>query len=654
MSAQDKASASVSSSVVDCPVIDLRHSPFASLTPVSITNVKLEDNFWRPRIDLNRTVTIPSQLQHCKDTGRIENFLRAAGRSDAAFQGIFFNDSDVYKWAEAAAFSLATHPDPALDAELDAVIEIIGAAQQPDGYLNTYFMFERESERYTNLKDMHEIYCAGHLIQAAVAHHRATGKTTFLNIACRLADHLYLLFGPGQRVGACGHEEAEMALVELYRETRVRDYLELANCMVDARGGTPPMFGNSAYHQDHLPFIKQTELVGHAVRHLYYVCGATDVASELPLKECRAALDSLWSDLTLRKMYVTGGAGSRYEGEAFGAAYELPNDRAYTETCAAIASVMWNWRLLNMTGESRYADLMEHTLYNAVLPGVSLDATRYYYQNPLSDGGSHRRKEWFGCACCPPNVARLLASLTGYFYSTASSGLYVHLYGANSARIAYGSGHIDIQQKTEYPWNGEIVIEAALTGIAKTEIHLRIPDWAIEPVITIDGETILIDENSCGSYFAVPITDGKPVEITLALPMPVECIVSHTRVVSNSGKIALKRGPLIYCVEQADFATETADIRDLFLPDDADLETEFRDDLLGGLCVITGEALASPPTSVALYSRYQPDEMVFLSPVPLTAIPYYAWANREAGPMQVWIPTLPALVYSEEDEDDEE
>jgi uncharacterized protein len=618
------------------PIVDLAHSPHATLRPVPLSAVRLLDGFWEPRIRINREVTLPAQLRQCEDTARIDNFRRASGKIQAEFQGIFFNDSDVYKLAEAMAYSLATHPEPGLDAALDAVITEIAAAQQPDGYLNTYFMFERAAERYTNLKDMHELYCAGHLIQAAVAHHRATGKTTFLAVATRLADHLDDVFGPGKRVGACGHEEAEMALVELSRDTGEPRYLELARCMIEARGREPGIFQNSSYHQDYLPLTEQREFTGHAVRHLYLACGAADVATETDAPGYRAALEGLWHNLTQRRMYVTGGAGSRWEGEAFGADYELPNDRAYTETCAAIGSVMWNWRMLNLTGEAKYADLLEITLYNAVMAGLSLDGKRYFYQNPLADRGKHRRQEWFGCACCPPNIARLLASLGGYFYSTDAHGVYVHLYATGTTTLPPpDDGEIILSQRTNYPWDGEIEIKVeANSGDAKS-LFLRVPFWAAGATVTVDGKAVG-GEITPGSYVEVPVPAvGGTVRLTL--PMTVERVESHPHVLGDMGRVALRRGPLIYCIEQADHSG--TDVWDIALPADTDLIPEFVPDLLGGVTVLRGQAIAQEVESDApLYrtaSQSRPTH-----PVNLTAIPYYAWANREAGPMQVWLPRL--------------
>lgn len=625
------------------PVVDLSHSPHTTLHPVPLGAVTLQDRFWKPRIDRNREVTLPAQLQQCEQTGRIDNFRRASGKKQIPFQGIFFNDSDVYKWAEAAAYSLATHPDPKLDADLDAVIAEIAAAQQPDGYLNTYYMFEREAERFSNLKDMHEIYCAGHLFQAAVAHHRATGKTSLLDVACRLADCLFNHFGPGKRVGACGHEEAEMALVELYRTTHDARYLELAHAMIEARGREPGIFGKSAYHQDHLPFTEQTEFVGHAVRHLYLVCGATDLIAERDLPGYRQALDTLWNNLTRQKMYVTGGAGSRWEGESFGANYELPNDRAYTETCAAIGSMMWNWRMLNITGEAKYADLMEHTLYNAVLPGLSLDGLHYFYQNPLADRGKHRRQEWFGCACCPPNIARLLASLSGYFYSVDAEGAYLHLYASSTATLSLPNGvNLTLTQQAEFPWSGNVEIQVGLSGADTASLHLRIPAWAKGATVEVDGQHLPTSEIQPGTYVSVTVRDGSEIYVTL--PMEIERLQSHPFVQGNLGREAVRRGPLIYCLEQVDHPT--TDVWNIAFDWKSGLSVLFVPDLLDGVIVLRGQAqdTTSARWENTLYSpvldlmETKPDKTIT---VPITAIPYYAWANRDPGPMQVWIPTLP-------------
>lgn len=638
------------------PVTDMTKSPCAALRPVPLTSVQLQDTFWKPRIDCNRNVTIPAQLKQCEETGRVDNFRRASGKKQGEFQGIFFNDSDVYKWLEAASFSLATHPDPQLEAEVDTIISEVAAAQQPDGYLNTYYMFERASERFSNLKDMHEIYCAGHLFQAAVAHFRATGNPTLLNVACRLADCLDNTFGPGKRVGACGHEEAEMGLVELYRVTGEARYLHLAQAMIEARGHKPPVLGGSPYHQDHAPFVEQEEMIGHAVRHLYLCCGAADVVAETGSASYRQALLTLWNNFTARKMYLTGGAGSRYEGEAFGADYELPNDRAYTETCAAIGSVMWNWRMLNLTGEPRFADLMEHTLYNAVLPGLSLDGTRYFYQNPLADRGKHRRQEWFGCACCPPNIARLLASLPGYFYSVTEHGIYCHLYAAGTAKLTMSNGAtVTLSQKTNYPWDGEIEIEIQEASSQPFDIFLRIPGWSQQHGIGRETASLEVISNSVefggksldrytvanvsSQYVRLNRTWQAGDVIRLRLPMPVERVFSHPHLIGNWGRVALQRGPLIYCIEQAD--NPEMDVWDAILHEYMEMKPFVMPELLGGVTVLRGRGITVNPDSGPLYSVHPTGTTAITHPVSITAIPYYAWANRETGPMQVWLPTAP-------------
>ncbi len=626
---------------VGCAVVDMTRSPYCSLRPVAVAAVQFQDTFWEPRIRQNREVTIPSQLAHCKATGRIDNFRRASGAVAGEFQGIYFNDSDVYKWAEAASWSLACHPDSDLNAELDAVIDAVVAAQEPDGYLNTYFTFDRKGDRFTNLKDMHEIYCAGHLFQAAVAHYRATGTRSLLDAAYRLADHLYDVFGPGKRVGACGHEEAEMGLVELYRIGGDERYIELARLMIEARGRKPSILGGSAYHQDHAPFREQKEVTGHAVRMLYLCCGAADVVAEMGDDGYLRALDALWNNFTTKRMYVTGGAGSRWEGEAFGADYELPNERAYTETCAAIGSVMWNWRMLQLTGLSQFADVMELALYNAVLPGLSLDGARYFYQNPLADRGAHRRQEWFGCACCPPNVARLLASLTGYVYSTSPDGIFVHLYAESVAQIELQrGGEVKLRQETDYPWSGNVMLHVDETPGGEFTFFLRLPFWADEDetLLFVNGDDATDRlQGESGRYRAVRGEWKAGDSIRLVLPMPVEWIESHPHVLSNHGRVALQRGPLVYCLEQVD--NLGVDVWDVALPEDASIDLARVE--IAGHEVIALKADASVKQAgewrETLYAPYHGQDETEFQPSSLTAVPYYAWANREAGPMLVWL-----------------
>ncbi|HVF11375.1 MAG TPA: beta-L-arabinofuranosidase domain-containing protein, partial [Abditibacteriaceae bacterium] len=621
-------------------VVDTSRSRHTRLRPVPLTAVRLTDDFWEPRRRLNRTVTLPSQYQHCEATGRLDNFRRASGQKDVPFQGMYFNDSDVYKWLEATAWTVATEGDPALAAMMENVVREIAAAQQSDGYLNTYFMFDKAGERWTNLQDSHEMYCAGHLMQAAVAHHRATGGSTLLAVACRCADHICAAFGPEtehKRPGTDGHPEIEMALVELARTTGNGKYLEQAAYLLSARGHG--LLGGGAYLNDHYPFRDLAAMDGHAVRAVYLNAGAADIYSETGEVALRVALDRLWHNMTTRRMYISGGLGARYQGEAFGKDYELPNARAYAETCAAIGSVLWNWRMLQLAGDARYAELMETTLYNAVLPGLSLDGQSYFYQNPLADDGTHRRQPWFGCACCPPNIARMLASLPGYFYSVADEGIWTHLYAAGTADIALPDGRmVRLTQRTPYPLPGALNITVAGEGVFS--LFLRIPSWhEAGDVLRVNGEP-----------FASPLTPGGYVEIRrdwtagdvvqLDLSMPPRRMECHPYAAENLGRVALMQGPLLYCLEQVD--NPDFDLRDIVLPARAEYSSAACHGLPDGVPRLRFTARLSPPAewNAQLYRRASAHEAQAVGQdVQVRAIPYYAWANREPGAMQVWLRT---------------
>ncbi len=621
-------------------VVDTRRSPEARLQPVPVEAVRLDDRFWAPRRRINREITLPSQYHYCEETGRIDNFRRAAGKKQIPFQGIYFNDSDIYKWLEAAAWTLAADPDPALGAMVDAAIGEVAAAQQPDGYLDTYFMFDKAGERWTNLRDMHELYCAGHLIQAAVAHHRATGSERLLEIARRLADHICNTFGPeseGKHPGTCGHEEIEMALVELARDTGDAKYRQQARYFVDARG--QGLAGGDAYHQDHKPFRELDRMVGHAVRAVYLNAGAADLVAEGADTGLRQTLERLWKHMTTRVMYVSGGIGSRYEGEAFGRDYELPSERAYAESCAAIGSAMWSWRMLALEGDARYADLLEWTLYNAILPGLSLDGQEYFYQNPLADDGSHRRQPWFGCACCPPNIARMLGSLPGYFYSVSDESIWVHLYAEGTAHITLPNGRtVELHQSARYPWDGDIAI--VVEGDGAFALRLRVPGWCEET-----AELSVNDEPSgavaAGTYAELNRTWKRGDRVHLKIPMRIRRVEAHPYVAENAGRVALARGPILYCVEGAD--NTGLDPRDLVLARDTQTTPAFVPDLLGGVVTLRFEAETAAPGNSwqdHLYRGMHEDKAARPdSSREVVAIPYYAWANREPGPMQVWLRT---------------
>ncbi len=617
-------------------IVDTSQSTYARLKPVPLTSVKLTESFWLSRWRVNIEVTLPSQYQLLKDTGRLANFKRAAGQLEGDYVGMGFNDSDVYKWLEAASWALAVHEDTALRAMVDEAIAWIAQAQCADGYLNTYYTVAQPDARWSNLQDRHELYCAGHLFQAAVAHVRATRQTSLLDVAQRFADLICETFGPdaGQRQGVPGHPEIEMALVELARVTGEPRYLAQARYFLDVRGRG--LIGGRAYHQDRVPFRELPRLEGHAVRALYLAAGATDMYAETGDAALGQALAHLWRHLATRQVYVSGGVGGRYVGEALGADYELPNARAYAETCAGIANVMWSWRMLQLRGDVRYADMLECALYNAVLPGIALDGASYFYRNPLRSDGQQRREPWFACACCPPNIARTLAALPGYIYSVSEETVWVHLYTANEARITLPDGReVALVQRTLYPWDGNITVDVLTAGTFT--LKLRIPAWCADDVPVLLNGLPYEGEGMPGSYVTIRRRWKMGDAVCLRMAMLPRRIVSHPYVLENTGRLALMRGPLLYCLEAADHPP--GDLRDIVLPENSGLEAMFEGDLLGGIFVLRGEAaLVSPGRTWAgrLYRRAGSSVGERRS-VNLLAIPYFAWANREAGQMQVWL-----------------
>jgi len=603
------------------------------LQAVSWKNVYIEDGFWRACLQTNREITLDHQYEQMEETGRIDNFRRASGEKKGEFEGLFFNDSDAYKWLEAASYSLGTHPDRKLEDKVDKLIEDIAGAQGKDGYLNTYFALEKK-ERFANLRDKHELYCAGHLFEAAVAHHRATGKTSLLDVAIRFADFICRTFGPGKRRGTPGHEEIELALMKLYWLTGKKRYLALAKFFVEERG--KGFAGGDEYHQDHLPFTEQEEIVGHAVRAVYLMSGATDVYRETKDKALMDTLNRLWENMVQKKMYVTGGIGSRYEGEAFGKNYELPNDRAYAETCAAIGNIFWNHRMLQLTGDAKYADVMEKALYNGFLSGVSLDGKKYFYQNPLQSDGTHRRRDWFKCACCPSNIARLLSSLGGYFYSVSTEGVWIHLYGESEVTANIDKDRkITLHQHTSYPWDGEVNIKVSSEKEIPFTLFLRIPGWC-------QNAQVLVNDKPVGgvpqptSFFPMNRRWKDGDEIQLNLSMPVKLLHAHPYS-NNNGRVALSRGPLIYCIEAEDHPG--ANVFDILFPPDTKLSPHFESNFLGGMVTLKGDVLLQNLSSWQgkLYRSYQEEQNTKTEPLEITAIPYFVWANRSPGKMLVWV-----------------
>ncbi|HPD29503.1 MAG TPA: glycoside hydrolase family 127 protein [Phycisphaerae bacterium] len=607
----------------------------AKMKAVAPTQVKLTDSFWAPRLEINRTVTLPHNIKMCEETGRISNFDKAAGKMQGKYEGAYFNDSDVYKVLEGAAYILAAHPDKEMDARVVDIIARIAAAQQPDGYLNAYYTVMEPDKRWTDLPKMHELYCAGHLTEAAVAWADATGRTDFLDVARRFIHHIEGIFGFDKRHGVPGHEEIELALVKLYRKTGEERYLKLAEYFLAARGTKPEK--GAEYRQDHIPIKQQKEIVGHAVRAMYLYSGVTDVAAITGDKEYLQTLDTIWHDVVTRKMYITGGVGARHEGEAFGGAYELPNDSAYAETCAGIGLAFWAHRMLMLHGESRFADVLERELYNAFPSSVSLKGDAFFYVNPLSSKGEHHRQPWYGCACCPTNIVRVMPQVPGYAYSQSDDGVWVNLYMAGEGTVALKSGEVKLAVDTKYPWEGKVKIKVTPREPAEFAINLRVPDWCEQVTVSLNGTAI--PNPTMDKGYAVIRRQWKAGDaIEMDMAMPVRRIQAHPNVAANRGRVALQRGPMVFCLEAVDNGGK---VFDLVLPRDAELKTEFRPNMLGGIMTIKAQGLRCP-------ARDWKDKLYLAAPahaepVELTAVPYCIWDNREAGEMTVWIPEITGL-----------
>ena len=624
-------------------VTDTRRTPGVAVQPVPIEAVRIGDGFWRGWLDRLYDVTLPTQHAQCEATGRLDNIRRVSGHVDAPFRGRYYDESDVYKWLEAASWALVGREDRRLRELVDALVEDIAAAQQPDGYLHTYFALERADQRYTDLINKHELYCAGHLIQAGIAHRRATGTDALLDVAVRLADHICAEFGPDARETADGHPEIELALVELARETDRRAYAEQARFFLDQRGRQPPRLGGYRYLQDHEPAAEQREIAGHAVRAIYLACGLADAGLELEDGTLWEASERLWRSAYETRVYVTGGLGAHWAGESFGDAFDLPNRNSYAESCAAVAGVMWNWRLLAGTGEPCFADWMETTLYNGMLAGLSLDGAHYFYPNPLSASGGQARVEWFDCACCPPNLARLLASLPGYLYGLSERALWVHQFaGGKVDADVPGAGRLSLAVDTDYPWSGEVRFTVRQAPGGEVELRLRVPGWCDRAGLeVVSADHADPDRALAASGYARLRRVWAPGDrITLRLSMPPRRVVSDPRVTANVGRVALARGPLIYCVESHDRPELDQDA--FALPDDAPVAPSSGDSRLPGMTLLDTTAVPLPgtPERGALYQPVPGDGQTARAAtnhVPIRAIPYFAWANRGASTMDVWL-----------------
>lgn len=631
------------------------------LTPVPFTAVRFTDSFWAPRIETNRTATIPHIFRKLEETGRISAFDLNFERPVPSPIVLIFGDSDPAKWIEAASYSLATHPDPVLAGQVEGVVEKIIRAQQPDGYLNTHFIHTQPEMRWKNLRDWHEMYCAGHLIEGAVAHHQATGDDRLIGALARYADLIDANFGPqpGKKLGYGGHPEIELALVRLYHETGNRRYLELSKYFVEERGqqgpGKPHYYDlearqrgedpaafwakNYEYCQAEEPIRDQKKVVGHAVRAMYLLSAVADLAGEYEDPSLLETSERLWGNLLNRRMYLTGGIGPSRHNEGFTLDYDLPDETAYAETCATIGLVMWNERMLQFDGDRKYADVVERGLYNGFLSGVSLEGTHFFYENPLASAGEHHRTEWFACPCCPPNVARVLASIGKYFYATSDDGLWVHLFAGNETQVEINGQTIRVRQETNYPWDGHVRLlinsDNEHTAPHVFTLHLRVPGWCDGYTLKVNGQLLDLHPET-GGYLTInrPWQDGDVVDYEME--MPIRPVFANPAVRLLEGRVAIQRGPIVYCLEGTDNNNMILDRISVSAEDIAHTFTvEFRPELLGGVTIVHGQGFAIEDTGwgEALYRNAAPDE----KPINITAVPYCVWDNREPGEMRIWL-----------------
>ncbi|MDQ0338628.1 DUF1680 family protein [Caldalkalibacillus uzonensis] len=638
------------------------------MKPISLKDVQINDSFWSKRQRVVRETVIPYQWDALNDnipgaekSHTIENFRIAAGETEGQFYGMVFQDSDLAKWLEAVAYVLVHQRDEDLEKLADEVIDLLERAQQPDGYLNTYFTVKKPEGRWTNLRDDHELYCAGHLIEAAVAYDEATGKRKFLDIICRYADYIASVFGtePGKIRGYDGHPEIELALVKLYKATGQRKYLELSKYFVEERGRQPHFFDQEAerrgekewfisheYYQAHLPVRQQKTAEGHAVRAVYLFSAMADLAAEYGDQRLFDVCKTLWNNVTRKRMYITGGIGSSHYLERFTVDYDLPNDRSYAETCAAIGLVFWAHRMLQIEADSQYADVIERALYNGILSGISLDGKSYFYVNPLEvwpATANHRhdmksvkitRQPWFGCACCPPNIARLLASLGQYLYSQCEplKQIFVHQYISSEAEAEINGERVKLVQSSGFPWDGQVKLVISQNKPLKWTLALRLPAWSARTEVKINGEKLQTQGKTAKGYLYIERMwqPGDSLEVFFA--MEIQRMRAHPEVRANAGKVALQRGPVVFCLEEAD---NGQNLQDIVLPEAAKLAGQFDATLLEGVYVIKGWGVRTDMEGIGdeLYSP----QAVSKVPIEIKAIPYYAWSNRDAGEMLVWI-----------------
>lgn len=638
-------------------VISVDQSPYARLHGIPVRAVTIHDGFWAGRRRVALQKSLPSARLELEANGYIDNFRRLSEGKDVPRKGPVFTDSDLYKWIEAVGMFLQSGDQPELRAEADQYIDLIRSVQEPSGYLNTFWVGDRARLRLLpdTMDTGHELYCLGHMLQAGLSYYRATGDTRLLDAGKRYVEFLLSNYGPDKKPLLAGHPEIEMSLIELYRTTGDHRSLDLAGYILhgDARIVRRP--DRVAYTFSGIPYTERTKMEGHAVRAMYASCGATDYYLETGDQKYWQTLNRLWQDMVTTKMYVTGGLGARWEGESFGDAYELPNARAYAETCAAIGSMMWNWRMLAASGDARFTDIMERQLYNAINVGMSLDGTTYCYYNPMEfsghgDPNRHSkdgsvRNPWYDVFCCPPNIERTMGALPGYFYSTGKEGLYVNLYGDSSLdwHLEDGTG-LKVEQKTNYPWEGRVDITVSPAQSAEFTLFLRIPGWAPGATASVNGQPWK-GQLKPGTYASFRRQWKAGDHVRLEFDMTPQVVASNPQVTENAGKVAIQRGPLVYTLEQLDQTGDASVFDVAFLAGRntaGDFKAEYRPNFLGGVTVLRhrGVTLDSAAASNPLYGPLGTETRKPGKEVDLTFIPYYAWANRQPDAMRVWIPAI--------------
>ena len=616
-------------------ILHVEDSPHAKLKSVPVSAVRMGEGFWAPRLRVNVERSLPTLLQLLEEHGVVDNFRRLTGRKQVPRRGPLYTDSDLYKWIEAAAFVLQSEDRPQLRAQIDALVDDIVAAQEPSGYLNTYYVEDRARLRWTEMQRGHELYCLGHMLQAAIAYARAGGSRKLLEAGIKFVNHLAADFGPGKRPLLTGHPEFELAVIELYRVTRDPRHLELARYLLSGveRERLKLRDSEVRYMFSGKPFTERTQLEGHAVRAMYASSGATDYFLETGDAAYWKTLERLWRDMVTTKMYLTGGVGSRASGEAFGEPYELPNRQAYTESCAAIGNMIWNWRMLAATGQARFTDVLERALYNGVNSGMSLDGTLYCYRNPLELGLEKIRNPWYDTTCCPPNLERILASLPGYMYSTSADGVYVHLY--HSSTLDWKGYRLE--QRTRYPWEGAVEITVTPEQPREFTVFLRIPGWSPGASVRVNGQPWKAAIRA-GEYLPMRRNWQAGDRILLTLEVKPRLTAANPRVAEGGGRAAVEFGPLVYAAEQAD-QQGIPSVFDAALTADPRPRATWRPDLLGGIVLIEHQAAVAEKslTEEPLYQPLAAAAARRSRPATLRLIPYYAFANRGPSEMQVWL-----------------